>query len=171
MTAPKKTASTADRRMFFVSLGIFVAVLLLVGASFFSWNGPPAPTLPAGAMTLPPNVILNLTQVSETLGDDLRVPVEQLRTQVANCPAYGDERRSQMNQHINWLLEPASLPQDMIIALGANPIGRLIFGMATYTSIEWRLADRPAESCLLIIGRTLNTLLAQTGEQPFEEFN
>lgn len=174
----RRVSNEADKRLFFVSLTIFVGVcaLVIVSAS----GGLPGGTAgrfsasptPAQAMTLAPQVFANLTAIPQMaeLSGDLRTDTDRVAALLADCADYSDERRGQMQQHIAWLRAPATLPRDIILALGDNPTGRLIFGMATYTSIEWRLRDRPADSCLLAIGRLLNTMLAATGETPFEEF-
>ncbi|MBK8025296.1 MAG: hypothetical protein IPK19_28890 [Chloroflexi bacterium] len=96
--------------------------------------------------------------------------IDVIAEQVAACDEYREERRSQMNQHIAWIHNPDGIPADILIAMGDNPIGRLVFGMGAYTSSEWRLADRPADSCLLPIGQALNQVLAAVGETTFEEF-
>ncbi|MCZ7542181.1 MAG: hypothetical protein M5R40_00960 [Anaerolineae bacterium] len=51
-----------------------------------------------------------------------------------------------MHQHIDWIIDPSTIPADIIIALGSNASGKLIFGMATYTSSEWRLGGRNPDS-------------------------
>ncbi len=172
----KKPTSQRDKQTFYASLGFFLltcAVLFFVNqrnatatpASFT------APT-PAQMMTLVPEVAANLTRMPQLpeLTGELADQVRGLEQQVAACPDYGTERRRQMQQHIDWLLAPATLPQNMIIALGTNPTGKLVFGMATYTTAEWSLIARNPDSCLLPIGSYLNQLLLATGESVFAEF-
>lgn len=124
---------------------------------------------PQVVATLDPTIIANLTQIpnSAPISEIEAQQLADLKTQVDACASYSEERRGQMEQHIRWLLEPSTIPPQILIALGPNPIGRLIFGMAGYTSTEWRLQDRPASSCLIAIGRTLNDMLAAAGEPPF----
>jgi|FLYN01.1.fsa_nt_gi hypothetical protein len=124
-------------------------------------------------MTLEPEIIANLTRLPQAtpLSGESASRVNELRTLVDACPDYSESRRNQMEQHIEWLLHPAQIPADIIIALGANPTGKLIYGMATYTSIQWRVNNRPADSCLLPIGNALNQMLMTAGEEPFPIFD
>jgi hypothetical protein len=39
--------------------------------------------------------------------------------------------------------------------------------MASYTSIQWRLNDRPPDSCLVPISTLLNEMLVAAGEPSF----
>lgn len=150
-----------------ITLGIIgVVAVVVVGAQLA--GAPDAPTPPA-ALTLDPQIRLNLTQLPQAtpLTGEAAAELLALQRLVAACPDYAPERRSQMQQHLAWLQNPASIPPDMIIALGANPTGKLLYGMATYTSIQWRLNDRPAESCLVPIAEMLDTMLVAAGEPPF----
>jgi hypothetical protein len=151
-------------------LVIVLLAVVIILAQVLS-NGRPQPT--EQQMTLEPQIITNLTQlpVATPLSGEAAHQVNQLRTLITGCPDYTPERRSQMEQHIEWLLHPAQIPGDITIALGSNPTGKLIFGMATYTSIQWSLEDRPTDSCLLPIGNMLNEMLVAAGEEPFDVFN
>ncbi len=124
-------------------------------------------------MTLEPEIIANLTRLPQAtpLSGDSANQVNELRTLVEACPDYVAARRGQMEQHIEWLLNPAQIPGDIVIALGDNPTGKLIYGMATYTSIQWRVNNRPPNSCLLPIGNMLNEMLVAAGEEPFPIFD
>lgn len=119
--------------------------------------------------TLDPAIIANLTRIpnAQPLTGVEAQALNDLKAQVDACDGYSDERRLQMEQHIRWLLNPSTIPAEVLIAAGPNPLGRLIFGMAGYTSTEWRLQNRPANSCLIAVGRTLNNLLVAAGEAPF----
>jgi hypothetical protein len=124
-------------------------------------------------MTLEPEIIANLTRLPQAtpLSGESANEVNALRALVDSCPDYISPRRSQMEQHIEWLLNPALIPTDIVIALGANPTGKLLYGMATYTSIQWRVDNRPPDSCLLSVGKMLNEMLAAAGEEPFPIFD
>ncbi|MBZ0280981.1 MAG: hypothetical protein K8L97_09580 [Anaerolineae bacterium] len=167
----KASAKPNDRRLFFASVIFFVGTCVLVALSVISRNNPVQPT-PAPIMTADPQIIANLTALPNEmiLTGDVAAQITQLKESVDACPDYSQERRDQMQQHITWLLDSSQIPMDIRIALGSNPTGRLVFGMATYTSIEWRLQDRSSDSCLLPIGRALNKLLTATGETPLPEF-
>jgi hypothetical protein len=149
-----------------IILGLAVAVIAV------QMLGSAQPASPQG-MSLDPQIIANLTQLPQAtpISGDSAVQVNQLRTLVQSCPDYTSERRSQMEQHLEWLETPALIPSQIIIALGPNPTGRLIFGMATYTSIQWNLVDNIPNSCLLPIGKLLNEMLIAAEEEPFPIFN
>jgi hypothetical protein len=163
-------------RTYWLRAGLVVMAVLVIGGALILANRGPEPVslnLPTQEMmTLPPQVIANLTNMPQAtpLSGAAADQVNALRQKVADCPDYSAERRAQMNQHIDWLLNPAGIPRDVLLALGENVSGRLIFGMATYTSIEWRLKNKPAASCLLSIGKTLNDMLTAYGEKPLPEF-
>lgn len=124
-------------------------------------------------MTMEPQIVTNLTELPQTLplSGDAAVQLNELRALVESCPDYEPARQSQMIQHIEWFIAPALIPPDVIIALGANPTGKLIFGMATYTSIQWNLIDHAPASCLLPIGKRLNEMLIAAGEESFPVFD
>jgi len=126
----------------------------------------------APQMTLDPQIAINLTRMPEAtpLSGEAADKVSDLKAMVDACADYSPERRRQMEQHITWLLQPATIPADILIALGANPSAKLVFGMATYTSIQWSLADRAPDSCLLPIGKVLNDMLVLNGEAPLPIF-
>jgi hypothetical protein len=169
----KGGAAQADKRLFIGSLIIFLISLVMVGVVVVNRQSPTTSfARPAQVKTLEPQVIANLTSIpqSAVLTGELAEQVNQIQMMLNDCPAYSTERREQMQQHIDWLLNPSQLPRDMILALGSNPTGKLIVGMATYTLSDWGLKGRPVESCLLTIGQQLNNMLSATGETPFAEF-
>ncbi|MCU0513407.1 MAG: hypothetical protein MUE40_12665, partial [Anaerolineae bacterium] len=130
-----------------------------------------ASATPAQRITLAPRVIANLTaQPAAAVSPDLAEAMTRLQPLLDGCPAYSPERRRQMQQHIDWITQPAGIPTDILIALGDDPPARLLFGMASYTAIEWRLQGRPADSCLLPIGRLVNALAVAAGEEALPEF-
>ncbi len=124
-------------------------------------------------MTLDPQVVINLTELPQAtpLSGAEADTWNEFRAQVDACDAYSPERRRQMEQHIQWLLDPSDMPPDVILAMGGHPTERLIFGMATYTSTQWRLDNRPPDSCLVPIGRILNNMLVSLGQPPFDIYD
>jgi hypothetical protein len=162
----------SDRTRFFISLAVFAVTVAVVALSVLNRpsDRPVSPT-PAQIMPLDPTVAANVQNV-EALALDAEglAIVDQIAAQVEACPDYGPERRSQMNQHLTWLRDPTGIPSDILMAIGSNPMGRLALGMATYTAVEWRLLERPAESCLLPLGRVVNTLVVRLGETPDPAF-
>jgi hypothetical protein len=121
-------------------------------------------------MTINPTVRANVTNIplATRLSSESAVDLTRLQAQVATCADYTPERRSQMLQHIEWLINPSTIPADTITAFGANVQGTLAFGMAGFTSIQWRLLERPLESCLVDIGRQIDVMLVTYGEEPLD---
>lgn len=159
------------RRTTVLLAGVIVLVALMIAVAIFL--RPPARVATPQMMTLDPQAVLNATLLPQAtpLSAEDSTPLEALRQMVAACPDYSADRRAQMNQHIDWIINPSTLPDEIVaVALGANPQGRLIFGMASFTSNQWRLDGRNPESCLLPIGRRLNEMLLEAGEPPFAIF-
>jgi hypothetical protein len=119
-------------------------------------------------ITLDATVRANVTNVP------LATPLSQtdaaeyvaFQREIAACGDYSPERLSQMLLHIEWLINPSTIPADTITAFGSNVQGTLVFGMASYTSIQWRLLERPADSCLVAIGQQLDAMLVANGRTP-----
>ncbi len=157
------------RTLLFV-LGSIIALALIISL-VVAVNQPPTatPTLFVQP-TFDPTARANLTALpnAPVLSDgDLRLLAE-LRSNTQACADFSPERRNQVLQHITWLENPQQIPPDVAFALtmGGTINGRLIYGMAIFTSTEWRLLERPAESCLIDIGVTLNGMLIAIGEAP-----
>lgn len=153
-------------------LGV-VAIALVTGLNLTNPNAPPAEETLLFSMTLDPTTISNLTSIPQAtpLSDEDAERFLIFVEHVESCEDYSDERRAQMLQHIDWLVDPASIPTDMLLAFGKNPDNTLIFGMASFTSIQWRILERPVESCLVPIGRDLNDLLAAIEMPPFDIYD
>lgn len=148
-------------------------IVLAIGALIIGVSSIQAPTdngesQPMGdIMTLDPELFVMQTQMAEAtpLSDEDAEPYLNLQKQIEACEDYTDNRRGQMLQHIEWLIDPSDIPSDAMLAMGTDIRGSLIFGMASFTQIEWRIAERPAESCLVDIGRDLNILLESFGRE------
>lgn len=170
MAKPNANNSNADKRFFFVSVAIFVLISIFALYTVLRRNTPAAENTP------PPTVIAGLGVAATQLpapvpaAGDFTEQVQRIAKMVEACPDYGDERRTQMKLHIGWLLAPDTIPEFMKIPLGSNPTGRLIEGMATYTSSEWGLHNKAPNSCLLPIGRQLNAMLVANGTEPLSVF-
>ncbi len=171
--------SKSDKRMLIVSAGIFISVCVLVGLAVFSRGGSQTSgnfggvNVPSGGTPLPADVIAKLTEIpgSVMLTGALADEIHGVEQMVAACPDYSAARRDQIKQHVAWLLAPATLPPEIIIALGANVNGRLILGIATYTLSDWGIHQKAPDSCLLTIGKKLNELLITTGEEQIPAFD
>jgi hypothetical protein len=160
-----------------ISAGVLIllgtGLLVLVSIALFLLLQDTGEEEPRPVATTDPQVIVNLTQLPQAtpLTGQEASQWNDLRASVEACADYSAERRAQMIQHLDWIIDPSDMPPDVILAMGENPKERLVFGMAAYTSIEWRLRDRPPDSCLVPIGRTLNTLLIELGTQPFDLYD
>ncbi len=181
-------ASKNDKRMLAASIIIFLAALVIAVVVLVNRNNPrPSPTTidingniidsPVGTllpgMSGSSEVIKQLTAIPNAapLTGALADEIHAVADMVTNCNDYSQARRDQMNQHIAWLLQPNTLPKEIIIALGNNINGRLIFGMSTFTLAQWGEKEKATDSCLLTIGKKLNELLAANGEAGFPQFD
>lgn len=163
MTPLRKGLS--DRQRFFASLLFFAVTVVVIVLSASGRPAAPLVVTPGQSLPVDPTVRANLQNAAAlALPSDQQGVLDEIQTLLDACPDYGQERRSQMQQHIDWLRDPAAIPADILLAMGAEPIGGLLRGMATYTAVQWRLLNQPAESCLLPVGRLVNTLLAANGE-------
>ena len=155
----------------FTGTGLLIVLIIVI----FVLDGDSVDSVPQQpiVMTTDPQIILNLTafpQATALSGTEAEL-WNDFRMMVAGCAAYSPERRVQMEQHIEWLLDPSDMPPNVILAMGRNPTERLIFGMATYTSIQWRIDGRLPDSCLVPIGLALNDMLDALGTEPFDIYN
>lgn len=155
----------------FTMLGSAAIILLLAVGMLINFmlqpRGTPSPA-DTFMMTLDATVRANVTNIPHAtqLSQADAAAWVQLQSQVVSCADYMPERRSQMLQHIAWLIDPSSIPPDTISAFGTNVQSTLVFGMASYTSIQWRLLDRPRQSCLVQIGQQLDVMLSVFGRTP-----
>jgi hypothetical protein len=158
------------RALYTLILLAVVLTGLIVGALSLS---APAADAPTQMITLDPTVRANVRDLPNAppLTGDLAESVNMLAAAVSACPDYDPRRRVQMEQHIAWLLRPADIPRALIPAFGANPQERLLFGMATFTQIDWQAGGSRRDSCLFAIGRQVNALLAQVGGEPVAAFS
>lgn len=178
--------SKADKRWLAASLLIFLAACVIAVLAINARNAPRSVVsdingnpVDAPAGTLVPGVVGSSDLVKQMtalpnaapLTGPLADEVHAVAQMVSNCDDYSQARRDQMNQHIAWLLQPNTLPKDIIIALGNNINGRLIFGMATFTYADWAQKSKAPGSCLLTVGKKLNDMLAANGEERFKEFD
>jgi hypothetical protein len=155
-----------------VAVIALIALVLVVGliASI-----PPrsTPAVPGQVVTMNPTIIANLTQVPDApslTGDEVKQWTD-LQVQVAACADYSPAKRTQMDRYINWAINPAQIPPDLMIIFGADIRAGLVRAMAADTSTDWRLQQRPSGSCLIDIGRVLNEKLVATGQQPFTVYD
>ncbi len=153
--------------------GIGLLMVLSIVVFVLVNNDGTSSSQPQPIMTLDPQTVVNLTRLPQAtpLSGAEADTWNAFRARVDACDAYSPERRRQMEQHIQWLLDPSDMPPDVIVAMGGNTTERLIFGMAGYTSAQWRLDKRPPDSCLVPIGRDLNDMLVALGDPPFDIYD
>jgi hypothetical protein len=160
----------ADQRRFFISLAFFLFTVGVIGFAAIS-RAPRGTVTPTPAQSLPmnPTVVANVQNAANlALPESQRIAVQDIKTRVDACPDYGPERRGQMLQHIAWLLDPTTIPSDILMAIGEDPMGRLVLGMSTFTRVQWQLLNSPAGSCLLEVDAQVNALLAAAGQPTAE---
>jgi hypothetical protein len=151
---------------------LVIAVVGLVLALNSNRSVPEAQSVPAQMMTMDPRIIANLTALPKAtpLAGAEANEMAGLQQMVEACDAYTAPRREQMIEQIGFIINPAQLSREVIIALGTNPQGRLLFALGQVTAIQWQLDKSPANSCLVPIGKRINQLLVAVGETPITIF-
>jgi hypothetical protein len=167
--------SVRDRLELFALLALIVGVVIIVAMRPplpKETDTPALPTAPGQMMTLDPKIIDNLTQYPKAtpLTGQSANDLTELRALVDTCTDYDAQRREQMDEQIGFLLNPSSLPREVLIALGTNPHGRLLFAIANLTKNQWQIIHSPAGSCLIPIGKRLNQLLVADNQPPISVF-
>lgn len=157
---PKKLHPIQMALIALLALVLVVGIVALIPPNILA---PPTPIA-----TMDPTIVVNLTQLPDIpslTGDEAR-EWAAFQAQVAACPDYSAPKRTQMDRYINWVINPAQIPAELVILFGADIRAGLIRAMAADTSTDWRQQQRPAGSCLINIGRQLNERLVTTGQQP-----
>ena len=102
-------------------------------------------------MTIDPRVVANLTALPKATplaGQDAN-QLNGLLQLVDACSEYAPARHDQMVEQISFIVDPAQLSGDVILALGTNPRGKLLFAISQVTKIQWQIDKSPANSCLI----------------------
>ena len=102
--------------------------------------------------------------------DEEARPYVAVRALVEQCDQYTESRKIAIVQQIDFILNPSTLPTDLLAMYGDAWPGRMIFGSAYFTSVEWKTRGRDKGSCLYAIGVQFNELLRSLGEEPLPEF-
>lgn len=159
-----------------IFLGIIVALMagliVFVLVSSARQNSTPQLANPA-AMPLDATTIAMLTSVPNAtpIAGELAAEIYGLESRIQACGDYPPERQEMMKQYLSWLFAPSTIPPAMLPLFSPNPTNRLIFAIAADTSTEWRRKQRPADSCLVPIGRTLDEILISVGENPINIYD
>jgi hypothetical protein len=95
---------------------------------------------------------------------------QELRAAVERCNAYNENRKLGILSQIDYLLRPATVPSDFVLLYGDEWPGRLLYGSAYLSALEWKLAGRDRASCLYPIGVSFNALLRDLHQSTFPEF-
>jgi hypothetical protein len=156
------------RLIWLVSTVLVVAALVALGA-YASAEREPQPT-----QRLTPVPGLKATLTALPLQPDMPAqeaqPYQEIRAMASSCAAYPEQRRIAVLQQIDYVLHPSTLPRDFLIQFGDHWRGRMIYGSAYLTALEWKLQGQDKTSCLYSIGVRFNTLLPGLGEQPLPDF-
>jgi hypothetical protein len=97
-------------------------------------------------------------------------PYQEVRDMVQRCDAYHENRRQAILQQIDWVMYPATIPPEFLALYGDQWPGRLIYGAAYFTALDWKLQGQDRGSCLYPIGIRFNALLGDLNEPPLPEF-
>ncbi len=132
--------------------------------------GTPVPTMPVP--TPIPGIKATLTALPKQppMPADQARPYRELRAAVERCTAYNENRKHGILSQIDYVLQPATVPYEFVVLYGEAWRGRMIYGAAYLSALEWKLAGRDPHSCLYPIGISFNVLLRALGESPFPEF-
>ncbi len=95
----------------------------------------------------------------------------ELEAKVEQCKAYNENRKLAIITQINYVIQPATVPSDFVLMYGDEWPGRLMYGAAYLSALEWKLAGRDRSSCLYEIGVSFNVLLRQLNQATFPDFD
>ena len=157
------------------------ALILLLGGCSTAPPGPmPVPsTQTPGAtavamstLTPIPGIKATLTALPKQppLSQDEAKRYQELRAAVEHCNAYNENRKLGILSQIDYVLQPATMPSDFLLLYGDEWRGRLVYGSAYLSALEWKLAGRDRSSCLYPIGVSFNALLRDLHQSTFPEF-
>ncbi len=173
---PRKPPKRSARAGRWLLLSLAAGLVILLGVSLYVPRGPrfqmPEPGTPQVGITSLPGVAATVTAVRKlpTLSPEQARPYTEISALVRACDEFHPNRRRAILQHMAWLTHPAEVPVELISLYGDQWPGRLVFGAAYLTAVEWKASDQNPESCLFSVGARLNDLLVQMGEKPLSDF-
>jgi hypothetical protein len=133
---------------------------------------PSGTAVPMPTLTPIPGIKATLTALPKQLpllADQAR-PYQELRAAVERCNAYNENRKLGILSQIDYLLQPATVPPEFVRLYGDDWQGRLLYGAAYLSSLEWKLGGRDRSSCLYPIGVSFNAFLRDLHQSTFPEF-
>jgi len=158
-----------------LALAFFLASCSALPTPAPSTPSAPAPTETAIAMpaiTPIPGIQATLTALPKQppMPQEQARPYRELRAAVEQCSAYNENRKLGILSQIDYLLQPATVPPEFVRLYGDDWQGRLLYGAAYLSALEWKLAGRDRSSCLYPIGVSLNAFLRDLHQNSFPEF-
>ena len=121
----------------------------------------PIPGIKATLTALPKQPPLSLDEAKR---------YQELRSAVERCNAYNENRKLGILSQIDYVLQPATVPPEFVRLYGDDWQGRLLYGSAYLSALEWKLGGRDRSSCLYPIGVSFNALLRELHQNIFSEF-
>ncbi len=172
---PKSSTSTrrppsSPRWLAFVLAGLALG-LALIGALIWRPEGAArSGALPT--LTPIPGLKATLTALPKAspMPAERARPYREVRALVEQCDQYTESRKIAILQQIDFVLYPATAPMELLTIYGDAWPGRMIFGGAYFTALEWKQHGQDKASCLYPIGVRFNALLRDQGEEPLPEF-
>jgi len=157
------------------------ALILLLGGCSAAPPGPtPVPSTPTpGATAVAMSTLTPIPGIQATLTalpkqppmpQEQARPYRELRAAVEQCSAYNENRKLGILSQIDYLLQPATVPPEFVRLYGDDWQGRLLYGSAYLSALEWKLAGRDRSSCLYPIGVSFNAFLRDLYQNSFPEF-
>jgi len=155
-------------------------VLFLAGCGALPTPATSTPTAPTPVGT--PIVMPALTPIPEIqatlaalpklppMPQEQARPYQELHAAVGRCSAYNENRKLGILSQVDYLLQPATVPSEFVVLYGDEWRGRLLYGAAYLSALEWKLAGRDRSSCLYPIGVSFNALLRDLHQSTFPEF-
>ena len=121
----------------------------------------PIPGIKATLTALPKQPPLSLDEAKR---------YQELRAAVERCNAYNENRKLGILSQIDYVLQPATVPPEFVRLYGDDWQGRLLYGSAYLSALEWKLGGRDRSSCFYPIGVSFNALLRELHQNIFSEF-
>ncbi len=156
-------------------IGLVLIVGMIVAVVAVSRQPPPGSmtATPAQMLTLDATTAYNLTQLPDAppLSGTAAAPYLALQTMIDACPDFDAAHLNQMHRHLTWLLNPSEIPTNfMAAAFGTDPAGKLLFGMGSFAQNQWLQIGNKPGSCVVVVGKKLNEMIAAAGEPTFKVF-